>query len=179
MEVFNEVKSILQNVDLPPTYATPGSAGMDLRANIKEGLILDPGKRVLISTGVNINIPEYRLEYYFPSNPESNSSPLDLIRHSIHPLNVGIYAFIASRSSLSLKHGISVAQGIGVIDSDYQGEIQVILINLGESSYEIQPHEKIAQLIFSFYLKVRLSEALEFDVKTERGNGGFGSSGKF
>ncbi len=132
-----------------PNYATDGSAAMDLRACIGEPVTIAPGKRLLVKTGLAINI-----------------------------MDPGLVAIVASRSGLSLKHGIRVAQGIGVIDSDYHGEIGVILANDSEEAYVVQPGERIAQLMFQPVVQVSLSFVNKFSTETERGTGGFGSTGK-
>lgn len=131
-----------------PGYATSGSAALDLRACTPESVTLAPGERELLPSGLAINIHD-----------------------------PGLVAIVASRSGLSLKHGIRVAQGIGVIDSDYHGEIGIILINDGSQPYTINPGDRIAQLLFQPVEKVELEYVDEFCVTTERGTGGFGHSG--
>lgn len=133
----------------PPAYATPGAAAMDLRACLAEPVTLAPGARSLVKTGIAINMTD-----------------------------PGLVAIVASRSGLSLKHGVRVAQGIGVIDSDYHGEIGVILANDGAEPYVIQPGERIAQLMFQPVVQVALDVVEQFSTDTERGTGGFGSTGK-
>lgn len=136
--------------DIPsPTYATAGSAGMDLRACIEAPITLPPGGRTLIKTGLALNM-----------------------------MDPGLVAILASRSGLSLKHGIRVAQGIGVIDADYHGEIGVILANDSETPYVIEPGERIAQLMFQPVVQVNLNYVAQFSTETERGEGGFGSTGR-
>jgi dUTP pyrophosphatase len=132
-----------------PTYATEGSAAMDLRACIEAPVTLAPAARALVKTGIAINM-----------------------------MDPGLVAIVASRSGLSLKHGVRVAQGIGVIDADYHGEIAVILANDSNTPYEIQPGERIAQLMFQPVIQVGLDYVEEFSTVTERGTGGFGSTGK-
>lgn len=131
-----------------PDYATPGAAAMDLRACIDEAVTLEPGDRTLIKTGLAINM-----------------------------MDPGLVAIVASRSGLSLKHGIRVAQGIGVIDADYHGEIGVILANDGDEPYVIEPGERIAQLMFQPVVQVQFDFVDEFSTQTARGEGGFGSTG--
>ncbi len=133
----------------PPSYATDGSAAMDLRACITEPVTLKPGGRQLIKTGLAINM-----------------------------MDPGLVAIVASRSGLSLKHGVCVAQGIGVIDSDYHGEIGVILANNGAEDYVVQPGDRIAQLMFQPVAQVALHFVNDFSIETERSTGGFGSTGK-
>lgn len=132
-----------------PSYATDGSAALDLRACIAEAVTLEPGGRALVKTGLAINM-----------------------------MDPGLVAIVASRSGLSLKHGVRVAQGIGVIDADYHGEIGVILANDGQLPYVVQPGERIAQLMFQPVVQVALQVVEEFSTETGRGEGGFGSTGK-
>ncbi len=132
-----------------PTYATDGSAAMDLRACLNEPVTILPGGRELIKTGLAINM-----------------------------MDPGLVAIVASRSGLSLKHHVHVAQGIGVIDADYHGEIGVILANDGEEAYIVQPGDRIAQLMFQPVVQVSLSFVEKFSTVTVRGEGGFGSTGK-
>ncbi|QDQ87631.1 dUTP diphosphatase [Alcaligenaceae bacterium SJ-26] len=132
-----------------PSYATDGSAAMDLRACTTEPVTLIAGGRTLIKTGLAINM-----------------------------MDPGLVAIIASRSGLSLKHGVRVAQGIGVIDADYHGEIAVILANDSQDDYIIQPGERIAQLMFQPVVQVSLHLVDQFSTDTDRGEGGFGSTGK-
>lgn len=129
-----------------PNYKTEGSAGIDLRANIDGEIVLKPLGRSLIATGLYISIPQ------------------------------GHEAQIRGRSGLALKHGITLANGIGTIDSDYRGELKVILINLGEESYTVRNGDRIAQMVFIKYEKAELIQVEELD-DTERGIGGFGHSG--
>ncbi|MEQ4618031.1 MAG: dUTP diphosphatase [Corticimicrobacter sp.] len=132
-----------------PNYATDGSAAMDLRACITEPMTLAAGGRTLVKTGLAINM-----------------------------MDPGLVAIVASRSGLSLKHGVRVAQGIGVIDADYHGEIAVILANDSQDDYIIQPGERIAQLMFQPVVQVSLHMVDQFSTDTDRGEGGFGSTGK-
>lgn len=129
-----------------PEYKTGGSAGLDLQANIDSPIELKPLERALIPTGLFIAIPK------------------------------GYEAQIRARSGLALKHGISLANGIGTIDSDYRGEIKVILINLSNEPYLINKGDRIAQMVFLEYTKVELLEVENLD-ETIRGEGGFGHSG--
>ncbi|MCF6464685.1 dUTP diphosphatase [Clostridium sp. Cult2] len=129
-----------------PNYKTVGSAGMDLHANIDEPILIKPLERVLVSTGLFISIPK------------------------------GYEAQIRARSGLALKHGISLANGIGTIDSDYRGEIGVILINLSNDDYIIKRGDRIAQMVFVKYERAELMEVSTLD-STDRGEGGFGHTG--
>lgn len=132
-----------------PGYATDGSAAMDLRACLDEAVTLEPGGRTLVPTGIALNM-----------------------------MDPGLVAVVASRSGLSLKHGVRVAQGIGVIDSDYHGEIAVILANDSGTPYRVEPGDRIAQLMFQPVVQVDLHLVEAFTIETERGTGGFGSTGK-
>ncbi|NMA67907.1 MAG: dUTP diphosphatase [Desulfitobacterium sp.] len=131
----------------PPQYATSGAAGVDLRACLDDKLVVQPGEIVRVPTGFSIELP-----------------------------HAGIGAFIFARSGLASKHGLTLANGVGVIDSDYRGEIQVALINLGSIPYEIKDGERIAQMVF---LPIYLAEfqRVEELKDTTRGAGGFGSTG--
>lgn len=132
-----------------PAYATDGSAAMDLRAALDEGeaVILEPGERALIPTGVHIA-------------PESSD----------------VVAIVAARSGLGIKHGISLSNGIGVIDSDYRGEVCVGLINKGQERFKVERGDRIAQLMFMPVCHAALIPAESLD-ETDRGEGGFGSTG--
>ena len=143
------VNPLLNGQIEPPSYATDGSAAMDLRACLDAPVTLAPGARTLVKTGIAINM-----------------------------MDPGLVAIVASRSGLSLKHGVRVAQGIGVIDADYHGEIGVILANDGTEPYVIQAGERIAQLMFQPVVQVGLQYVEEFSTQTQRGEGGFGSTGK-
>lgn len=131
-----------------PQRATPGSAGMDLVACIEEPVLLPAGGRAMIPTGLAMAIPTAEW--------------------------VGL---VYARSGLAVRHGITLSNSVGVIDSDYRGEIRVGLCNLGQEPYTIQPGERIAQLVISPVLLPPVEEADELD-STERGTGGFGSTGK-
>ena len=130
-----------------PEYATAGSAGMDLSACIPEEIIIKPGEIVKVNTGIAIQIP-----------------------HS------GIGGFVFPRSGLASRHGISLANCVGVIDSDYTGELICPVINHSSSEYTIKPGDRIAQIVFMPVLNVKLQEADKLEA-TERGSGGFGSTG--
>ena len=131
-----------------PTYATTGSAGLDLRACITEPLIVSPGETHLISTGM-----------------------------AIHLNNPMIAATILPRSGLGHKHGIVLGNLVGLIDSDYQGPLQVSCWNRGNTPYEVRPGERIAQLMIVPVLKADFQLVTDFK-ESDRGEGGFGSSGK-
>ena len=130
-----------------PQYATPASAGVDLKAAIKEAITLAPLERSIIPTGLKIALPE------------------------------GYEAQVRPRSGLAAKHGITVLNSPGTIDADYRGEIGVILVNLSQTSFTIQPEERIAQLVVAKYEQIQWEEMEELS-ETNRGAGGFGSTGK-
>ena len=130
-----------------PKRATEGSAGMDLYACMEEEITLRPGDLAVIPTGIAIGLP----------GPE-------------------YVALVFARSGLGVKHGISLSNGVGVIDSDYRGEIQVGLCNLGNQPYTIRPEERIAQLVVTPVCLLPLEEVEVLD-ETGRGEGGFGSTG--
>jgi len=131
-----------------PAYKTEGSAGMDLSACIDEDILIKRGETVLIPTGIAIALPD-------------NNS----------------VCYIYARSGLSIKNGIMLANGVGVIDSDYRGEIKVGLINLGKSDYIIKKGDRIAQMVFAPVLRAETEVVSELS-ETERGAGGFGSTGR-
>jgi len=141
------IKIINKSTNPLPKYQTEESAGMDLHANLIEPLVLNSGERKLIPTGLFIELP------------------------------IGYEAQVRPRSGLALKHGITVLNSPGTIDSDYRGEIQVLLINHGQIPFEIQHGERIAQMIIAQHERVSwiLTHAL---TDTQRGDGGYGSSGK-
>ncbi len=129
-----------------PSYASHGSAGCDLRADINEEYVMRSFETALIPTGIYIALPD------------------------------GYEAQIRSRSGMTLKHGIVVANGVGTIDSDYRGEIKVILYNQSKHDYTITPGERIAQMVISKYERAEFILTDELD-ETERNDGGFGHSG--
>jgi dUTP pyrophosphatase len=130
-----------------PSYETVGAAGMDVRANIIDPICVAPGERVLMPTGLYLEVP------------------------------AGLECQVRPRSGLALKKGITVLNTPGTIDSDYRGEVGVILINLSNENFTIEPNDRIAQLVFCPVIQVTLIEtdALE---SSDRGTGGFGSTGK-
>lgn len=130
-----------------PSYATEQSAGVDLRANLDEKIVLEPLQRVLVPTGLFIALPK------------------------------GFEAQVRPRSGLAAKHGITVLNTPGTIDADYRGEIKVILVNLSGEPFEIIPGERIAQMVVARHEFVQWEETDVLD-STERGAGGFGSTGK-
>ena len=130
-----------------PRYATPLSAGMDVRANIDEAVVLRPLERAMIPTGLSIELPE------------------------------GYEMQIRPRSGLAAKHGITLLNSPGTIDADYRGEIRVILVNLSNEEFRIEAGERIAQMVVARHEQVEWELAEEL-AESERGEGGFGSTGK-
>ena len=132
----------------PPHYATPGSAGLDLRACIDGPLQIVPGQTILVRTGM-----------------------------AIHLADPGLAAMILPRSGLGHKHGIVLGNLVGLIDSDYQGELMVSMWNRGQDEFTLNPLDRIAQLVVVPVLQVGFNVVEEFDA-SKRGEGGFGSTGK-
>ncbi len=130
-----------------PHYATEQSAGMDLRANLDQPVILKPLERKIIPTGLYIALPD------------------------------GYEAQIRPRSGLAIKHGITLVNTPGTIDADYRGEIGIIMINLSNEDFEIKDGERIAQMVINKYEKITWQPVEKLD-ETQRGTGGFGSTGK-
>jgi len=142
-----KVKRAEDAKDLPvPTYASKGSAGLDLFACVENDLVINPGEIKLIRTGIFIELPD------------------------------GYEAQIRPRSGLALKYGIGILNSPGTIDSDYRGEIGIILINFGNQPFTIKRGDRIAQMIISQYVKAEFYEVEALDTTT-RGSGGFGSTG--
>jgi dUTP pyrophosphatase len=134
--------------EFPPAYATAGSAGLDLRACIDKTLQLEPGRTELVPAGI-----------------------------AIHLADPGLAAMVLPRSGLGHKHGIVLGNLVGLIDSDYQGQIMVSVWNRGSTTFALNPLERIAQLVIVPVLQVKLNRVQEF-TESERGAGGFGSTGK-
>ena len=130
-----------------PSYATPFSAGMDLRANLEQPVTLVPLERAMIPTGLHIELP------------------------------AGYEAQVRPRSGLAAKHGISIVNAPGTIDADYRGEIKVILVNLSNDPFTIEAGERIAQMVVARHETVEW-EPVEELAESQRGSGGFGSTGK-
>lgn len=141
-----KVKVINKSGNDLPEYKTPQSAGMDLRANIDEAVTLEPMSRRLVKTGLFIALPE------------------------------GYEAQIRPRSGLALKHGITVLNTPGTVDADYRGEIMVLLINLSNISFIINPGDRIAQMVIARHEQAGFTLVDELD-DTERGEGGMGHTG--
>ena len=129
-----------------PQYATPQSAGMDLRADIEESVTLQPLERHLFPTGLRIALPE------------------------------GYEAQVRPRSGLALKHGITVLNSPGTIDADYRGEVGVVLVNVSNEPFTVEPGERIAQMVIARHEQAEFVVVEELDA-TERGEGGYGHSG--
>ena len=130
-----------------PKYETEGSAGMDVRANIKEPITLKSLERILVPTGLKVAIPE------------------------------GYEIQVRPRSGLAIKHGITMLNTPGTVDSDYRGELKVIVVNLSNKTYTIEPNERIGQFVLNKIEQIEFVEVEELD-STERGEGGFGHTGK-
>ena len=133
--------------DLPlPAYETEGAAGLDLRAAIAEAVTLAPGARTLVPTGLAMQLP------------------------------AGFEGQVRPRSGLALRHGVTVLNAPGTVDSDYRGEVSVVLINHGDEPFTVTRGDRIAQLVVAPVTHARLSEVAALD-ETERGAGGYGSTG--
>ena len=141
-----QVKIINQSKHSLPAYETSSSAGLDVRANLSEPIELKPMERVLVKTGLFIEIP------------------------------AGFECQVRPRSGLAFKNGITVLNSPGTIDADYRGEVGVILINLSNETFVIQDGERIAQLVFAKVEQAEWNISIELS-ETERGAGGFGSTG--
>lgn len=141
-----QVKIVNQSKHATPQYATASSAGMDLRANLDESIILKPLERTLVKTGLFIELP------------------------------VGYEAQVRPRSGLAFKKGITVLNSPGTIDADYRGEIGVILVNLSNENFLIEDGERVAQLVIAKHETIEWDEVNSLE-ETERGAGGFGSTG--
>ena len=142
-----KVKIINRSAFPSPAYATEMSAGMDLKANISEAVLLEPLQRAMIPTGIYLALPE------------------------------GTEAQVRQRSGLAAKFGISVLNAPGTIDADYRGEVKVILVNLSNEPFTVNPGERIAQLVLARYERIEWDEVETLD-ETCRGEGGFGSTGR-
>jgi dUTP pyrophosphatase len=142
-----KIKRLEDSNDMPlPSYGSEGSSGMDIRASVKEPVVLKPGEIRLIPTGLTVSIP------------------------------CGYEGQIRPRSGLALKYGIGVVNSPGTIDSDYRGEICIIVINWGEQPFTIRRGDRIAQMVLAKVFRADIIEVDELD-NTQRGVGGFGHSG--
>ena len=142
-----KIKKLKENARIPKR-ATEGAAGMDLFACITDAVALAPGQLTVIPTGIAIELPDNTCA-----------------------------AFLYARSGLGVKHGICLSNGVGVIDSDYRGEICVGLCNVSDTTYTIEPGERVAQMVIAPVLIPSVVEVGELG-ETERGSGGFGSTGR-
>lgn len=141
-----KIKIVNRGSQQLPAYATPESAGMDLRANITEPIVLHPLERRIIPTGLYIALPP------------------------------GYEAQVRPRSGLAFKHGITVLNSPGTIDSDYRGELGVLLVNLSNENFTVEAGERIAQMVIARHEQGEFVEVEELD-DTERGAGGYGHTG--
>ncbi len=143
---FKRISDEFNNIETP-SYSTEGSAGMDVRAAIKQPLILKPMEVEMVPTNLSVEIPE------------------------------GYEIQVRPRSGLAAKHAIGILNSPGTIDSDYRGEIKIIMINFGKEDFTINPGDRIAQLILSKVYKAKLIETDNLN-ESKRGEGGFGHTGK-
>lgn len=149
MKLAIKALSPLLGKEIPlPSYATAGSAAMDLRACVRESVVIAPGARVVVPSGIAIALP-----------------------------SADYVALVFARSGLAAKGGVCLANGVGVIDSDYRGEIGVALLNTGSEPYTILPGDRVAQLMVTPVVQPQL-ELVEQLPETDRGAGGFGSTGR-
>lgn len=142
-----EVKIVNKSPFKLPEYATIHSAGMDMRANLTESIVIQPLQREMVPTGIYIQLPD------------------------------GYEAQIRPRSGLAAKHGIGIVNSPGTIDADYRGEIKIILVNLSKEPFTLNPGERVAQMVIAKYEKAVWKECDSLD-ESERGEGGFGSTGR-
>lgn len=143
---MEKVKVINLSSNPLPEYQTAQAVGLDVRANTSEAITIAPLERVMVPTGLYFQIPE------------------------------GYEIQVRPRSGLAAKHGITVINTPGTIDPDYRGELKVLLVNLSNEPFALQPGERVAQLVFARYERLAWEEAVELE-DTERGAGGFGSTG--
>lgn len=142
-----QIKRVRSGVNTLPVYMTTHAAGVDLSAVLEQDLVLVPGERAVIPTGIAISLPE------------------------------GYEAQVRPRSGLALRHGITLVNSPGTIDSDYRGEIAIIIINHGHEPFTIRNGERIAQMVFAPFARASFLEVGELD-ETGRGEGGFGHTGR-
>lgn len=155
MKTIIKIKRLRENAKIP-SYATEGSAGADLASAADEPIVIPAGGRALIPTGIAAE-----------ASCQDSSCGADC----------GAALMIYARSGLASKYGIALANGVGVVDSDYRGEILVSLVNLSDKEYAVSPGERIAQLVVTPVIRAVFKEADNLD-GTDRGAGGFGSTGK-
>lgn len=142
-----QIKIVNKSNQPLPEYATEGSAGLDLRANIEAAIVLQSLERIIVPTGLYIELP------------------------------IGYEAQIRPRSGTAYKKGLSIPNAPGTIDSDYRGEIGIIIVNLSPEAVTIEPGERIAQMVIAKYERI-VWEEVDSLSDTDRGTGGFGSTGK-
>ena len=142
-----KVKIVNTSNNPSPSYKTEGSSGLDIRANIARNILLKPGERKLIPTGLYLDIPS------------------------------SLEAQIRPRSGLAINNGVTVLNTPGTIDSDYRGEIKIILVNLSKDSFKVENGDRIAQIVFVKIEKITWQNSQKL-TQTKRGKGGFGSTGK-
>ena len=149
-EIETKIVSPLIGTQIPlPCHATDGAAALDLRACLEQPVTVHPGETVTVPSGIAIGIHD-----------------------------PGLVALLAPRSGLGVKHGIVLANTIGIIDSDYQGEILIGIRNQGHAPYTIQPGERICQMLFMPVVQASLQLVEQFSEESKRGSGGFGHTGK-
>ncbi len=141
-----KLKVVNKSTNPLPSYKTEGASGMDLHANLEEPLKLEPLERALVPTGLFLQIPE------------------------------GCEGQVRARSGMSIKHGITLINAVGTIDSDYRGELKIPVVNISNEAYTLNHGDRIAQLVIAEYKRVEVIEVEEVE-ETERGAGGFGSTG--
>lgn len=147
MTVTVRVRRLPHSEGLPlPTFASPGAAGADLYSAEPAAIIIEPGQRVAVATGLLLEIPD------------------------------GYEAQVRPRSGLAVHHGVTVVNAPGTIDSDYRGEVKVLLVNLADDAVTIQRGDRVAQLVIAPVIRADFVEATDL-AETERGSGGFGSTG--
>jgi dUTP pyrophosphatase len=142
-----KVQLLREDLSVMPSYATAGAAGLDLHAALEAPKTLQPGERAAIPTGVAIGLP------------------------------AGYEGQVRARSGLASRHGIALVNAPGTVDEDYRGEVHVLIVNLGQEAYTVQPKDRIAQLVVAPVTRVTLSQVEQLG-ETERGAGGFGSTGR-
>ncbi len=143
----NELKIVNKSSNPLPSYQSEGASGMDLHASLKEPITLKPLERTLVPTGIFVEIP------------------------------VGFEGQVRARSGMAIKHGLTLINSVGTIDSDYRGEIKIPIVNLSNEEYTLEDGERIAQMVIAKYERVQIIEVDELS-ETKRGSGGFGSTGK-
>jgi dUTP pyrophosphatase len=146
-QIALEIQLLREGLSVMPSYATAGAAGLDLHAALEAPKTLQPGERAAIPTGVALGLP------------------------------TGYEGQVRARSGLASRHGIALVNAPGTVDEDYRGEVHVLIVNLGQEAYTIQPKDRIAQLVVAPVTRVETVRVEELG-ETERGVGGFGSTGR-